>query len=72
MKNSYIKMRNSGQYDLNWFYNYYNDNKPSIDINNFSMIFNMGNLDKILEHLDKVFELTTINDKNGKFIKICK
>ena len=72
MKNSYIKMRNSGQYDLNWFYNYYNDNKPNIDINNFSMIFNMGNLDKILEHLDKVFELTTINDKNGKLIKICK
>lgn len=70
MKNSYIKMRNSGQYDLNWFYNYYNDNKPNLDINNFQMVFNMGNLDKILEHLDKVFELTTLTDINGKFIKV--
>ena len=72
MKNSYIKMRNSGQYDLNWFYNYYNDNKPSIDINNFSMIFNMGNLDSVLEHLDKEFELTTLTDNNNKSIKVCK
>ena len=72
MKTEYIEMRNSGKYDLNWFHNYYNDNKPNIDINNFAMVFNMGNLDKILEHLDKVFELTTINDKNGKFIKVCE
>ena len=72
MKNSYIKMRNSGQYNLNWFLDYYNDNKPSIDINNFSMIFNMGNLDSVLEHLDKEFELTTLTDNNNKFIKVCK
>lgn len=72
MKTEYIEMRNSGKYDLNWFLNYYNSLKPSIDINNFAMVFNMGNLDKILEHLDKKFELTTLTDNNGKFIKICK
>ena len=72
MKTEYIKMRNSGQYDLNWFLNYYNSLKPSIDINNFAMIFNMGNLDSVLEHLDKQFELTTLTDNNGKFIKVCK
>jgi hypothetical protein len=72
MKTEYIKMRNSGQYNLNWFLDYYNSLKPSIDINNFAMIFNMGNLDSVLEHLDKQFELTTLTDNNGKFIKICK
>ena len=72
MKTEYIKMRNSGQYDLNWFLNYYNSLKPNIDINNFAMVFNMGNLDSVLEHLDKQFELTTLTDNNGKFIKVCK
>ena len=72
MKTEYIKMRNSGQYNLNWFLDYYNSLKPSIDINNFAMVFNMGNLDSVLEHLDKQFELTTLTDNNGKFIKVCK
>ena len=72
MKTEYIKMRNSGQYRLEWFIDYYNSLKPNIDINNFSMIFNMGDLDKVLEHLDKQFELTTLTDNNGKFIKICE
>jgi len=72
MKNKYIKMRNTGRYDLVWFHEYYNDNKPHLDINNFQMIFNMGDLDKVLEHLDKHFELTTLIDKNNKFIKVCE
>ena len=72
MKTEYVKMRNSGQYRLEWFHEYYNSLKPNIDINNFAMVFNMGNLDIVLEHLDKQFELTTLTDNNGKFIKICK
>lgn len=72
MKTEYIKMRNSGQYRLEWFLDYYNSLKPNIDINNFAMVFNMGNLDIVLEHLDKQFELTTLTDNNGKFIKVCK
>ena len=72
MKTEYIKMRNSGQYRLEWFHEYYNSLKPNIDINNFAMVFNMGNLDIVLEHLDKQFELTTLTDNNGKFIKVCK
>lgn len=72
MKTEYIKMRNSGQYRLEWFHEYYNSLKPNIDINNFAMVFNMGNLDIVLEHLDKQFQLTTLTDNNGKFIKICK
>jgi hypothetical protein len=72
MKAKYIEMRNNGQYRLEWFHEYYNNNKPHLDINNFSMIFNMGDLNKILEHLDKKFNLTTLTDINGKFIKICE
>ena len=72
MKTEYVKMRNSGQYRLEWFHEYYNNNKPNLDINNFAMVFNMGNLDIVLEHLDKQFELTTLTDNNGKFIKVCK
>ena len=72
MKQGYIKMRNTGRYDLVWFHEYYNDNKPHLGINNFQMIFNMGDLDKVLEHLDKHFELTTLTDKNNKFIKVCE
>lgn len=72
MKTEYIKMRNSGQYRLEWFHEYYNSLKPNIDINNFAMVFNIGNLDIVLEHLDKQFQLTTLTDNNGKFIKVCK
>lgn len=71
MKASYKKMRQSGQYDLNWFYRYYIENsKDNIDINTFAMIFNQVPLDNILVHIDKKYELTKLEDKNGNLIKI--
>lgn len=71
MKEKYIKMRNSGKYDLKWFYDYYIENsKDIIDINTFSMVFNSTNLENILEHIDKKFELVRIYDKNNNFIKV--
>ena len=71
MKASYKKMRQSGQYELNWFYNYYLENsKDNIDINTFAMIFNQVPLDNILVHIDKKYELTKLEDKNGNLIKI--
>lgn len=64
-------MRNSGKYDLKWFYDYYIENsKDIIDINTFSMVFNSTNLENILEHIDKKFELVRIYDKNNNFIKV--
>lgn len=69
MKEEYIKMRNSGRYDINWFYKYYD--KP-IDIHNFTAVFQMGDLNLILEHLDKEFGLTILLDKQNKFIKVCE
>ena len=71
MKEKYIKMRNSGKYDLQWFYDYYIQNSGDItDINAFGMIFNSVNLDNILEHIDRKFGLTRVYDKNNNFIKV--
>jgi hypothetical protein len=71
MKEKYIKMRNSGSYDLKWFYDYYVQNSgDSIDINTFGMIFNSVSLDNILEHIDRKFGLTRLYDKGNKLIKV--
>lgn len=67
----YIKMRNSGRYDIRWFYNYYIENsKDNIDIHTFSMIFNSVDLNTILQHIDRKFKLNIITDRNGNFIKV--
>lgn len=69
----YIKMRNSGRYNINWFHEHYLENATKhIDIENFSMIFNMVDLNNILEHIDRKFKLNVITDSNGNFIKVAE
>lgn len=72
MVNEYIKMRNSGKYNINWFYEYYiSKGGKSIDISKFSMVFNTGNLDGILSDLDREFNLVSLYDNSGtKLIKV--
>jgi hypothetical protein len=71
MKEKYIKMRNNGRYDLQWFYDYYIQNSSDkIDINTFGMVFNSVNLDNILDHIDRKLKLVRIYDKNNNFIKV--
>ncbi len=73
MIDKYIKMRNSSQYNMNWFYDYYIQNGgKSIGINQFSMVFNMVNLNEILEALDKKFNLVSILDAKGQTLKVFK
>ena len=73
MIDKYIKMRNSSQYNMNWFYDYYTQNGgDSIGINKFSMVFNMVNLNEILEALDKKFNLMSVSDAQGKILKVFK
>ena len=73
MIDKYIKMRNSGQYQVNWFYDYYIENGgKSIGINQFSMVFNMVNLNEILEALDKKFNLISVSDAKGQILKVFK
>jgi len=68
MKEEYINMRNSGRYDLGWFYRYYKENGGTADVNLFNMVFNLDN--DTLSFLDKKFDLNVIQDKNGNFIKV--
>ena len=71
MKSRYIQMRNAGRYDLQWFYEYYLQNsRDSIDIHNFGAIFNSVNLENILEHIDRKFNLVRIYDKDNNLIKV--
>jgi hypothetical protein len=69
-KESYIKMRNKQSYQIEWFYKYWQEQKgKNIDINTFHSIFNMQNLESILQFLDNKFELQTVWSAEGKFIK---
>ena len=69
----YIKMRNSGQYRIEWFFDYYNNNNgKQISIQEFNAVFNMADLGQILTDMDKKFELTSLLDKKGKTIKVWK
>lgn len=73
MIEEYISMRNLSQYNMNWFYNYYIENGgDSIGINKFSLVFNMINLNEILESLDKKFNLMTLSDAQGRVLKVFK
>jgi hypothetical protein len=73
MIDKYIKMRNSGQYQMNWFYDYYIQNGGDLMVfNKFSMAFNMGDLNQILESLDKKFNLMSILDAKGQTLKVLK
>lgn len=66
-RTDYINMRNSKNYDLNWFYRHYlRNSNNSIDIGTFSMVFNSVELNNILQHLDREFELN-LTDKQGIF-----
>ena len=68
MKEEYIKMRNSSQFDVGWFYRYYKDKGGNSDFNVFQVLFSLN--EDMLKDLDKEFELTTLMDKDGKLIKV--
>ena len=71
MIQEYIKMRNTQQYNLNWFYKYFVENNGRINsMLEFQQYFSMINLNDVLSFLDKKFELTTLIDKDNKFIKV--
>jgi hypothetical protein len=71
MKERYIEMRNKKQIDINWFYEYYIQNsKHNISIDDFYQTFMFANIEAVMEHIDKKFELTKLLDKEGQFIKI--
>lgn len=63
-------MRNSGQYSIDWFYKYYKEKGgKDVDIQTFHSLFNMGNLQMVLEKIDKEYGLTSLYNKDNKLIK---
>jgi hypothetical protein len=72
MKEQYINIRNSKQYDATWFYKYFIENggSKSVNINQFLQSFNFLNLNQVLEFLDRKFDLTVLYNKNGEFIRV--
>lgn len=70
MRESYIQMRNSKQYDLNWFSNYsHTMGVPVIDIKLLNFYISQ-NLNNILSFLDSKFNLHILTDKDNNFIKV--
>jgi len=70
-KQEYIKIRNSKKYPIEWFYNYFIENGgANIDLQSFHSLFSLVDLNSVLSFLDGKFELTRLEDSNGKFIKI--
>lgn len=67
-REQYIQMRNTNRFDIGWYYRYYKENGGSVDFNVFQMVFQLNEV--VLSGLDKKFELTTVHDKNGNFIKV--
>lgn len=73
MIDSYIEMRNSNQYKIEWFYDYYNLNGGrNITLNQFHSAFQMYGLNDVILGLDKKLNLTSVLDAKGNLIKIFK
>jgi len=88
MRDSYIRMRNARQIDINWFFKYYKSQGGTAEPELFYELFEYERIDKIevpggymenkiprnkdklIQDVDRMFELTTLYDQNGKFLKI--
>ena len=67
----YVQMRNTQNYNYDWFYRYYKLNSEhEIDFDSFVDIISWVNIFRIIEHIDSKFNLTRLYDKNNNFIKI--
>lgn len=78
MKQEYIKIRNSGNYPVEWFYKYFLENGgENIGLQYFHNKFKFINLDDVLSFLDGKFNLVSVHaplkiNQNilGDFIKV--
>ena len=76
-RNKYLEMRRTGQYDFSWFYGYYIENKQSwyrtYDFQSFATHFNMilrMDGSNILNHMDKMMNVTKIENEQGHLLYI--
>lgn len=77
MREQYLQMRRTGQYDFGWFFNYYLQNKPEETfilpfeafLQTFRMYFQI-HAQGILETLDCKFQVQKIEDENRNILYI--
>jgi hypothetical protein len=77
MREQYIQMRRTGQYDFGWFYQYYLQQKINntrvipfeLFIQAFRTYFQFSSQD-IIQYLDGKFEIQKIEDQNSNLIYI--
>ena len=72
MIDSYIRMRRTNNYDVNWFYKYFVSKGGELDPTTFQAMFQLGNLDAALEHIDHEFKLNRLYDKSGRLVGVFK
>ena len=71
LKQEYIQIRNSQKYEINWFYKYFKENGGKASASEVAMVLQQfGSVNEIISFLDKKFELNTLWDKDGQFIKV--
>lgn len=80
LKQAYIDMRMSGVYEDNWFHQFYlSEGGTILDLRRFSIMFlkyttnlfeNHQDINFVLGHIDNIYKLTFLLDKNKKIIKI--
>jgi hypothetical protein len=77
MREQYLQMRRTGQYDFGWFYQYYLENKSpdkdTVPFEGFVQAFRMYfqfNSQEIVNTLDKKFSVTKIEDSNNNILYI--
>jgi hypothetical protein len=68
--NDYIKMRNSKNIFEEWFKRYFLDVTGKNVSSNYVLAYlQFSNHNEIFNHLDKKFNLDTLHDRNGNFLK---
>lgn len=56
---------------ISWFHRYFTmKSGRSINFNHFHMIFMNGDIQEIMSHLDKQFDLTVVIGRNGNVLKV--
>jgi hypothetical protein len=72
LKQEYIKIRNSNTLDINFLYKHYLENckNSPVDFSTFVQVMQFGNPNDLYSALDKAYNLTTIFNKEGVFLKV--
>ena len=70
IKEQYIKMRNNKVIDISVLYTFVRDQGASMSFESFKFAMPFLDLNHILDHIDRAYELVKLYDKNDNFIKI--